>query len=111
MKKLSGIIIFLWFLTIPVLLEASDTFDTHFDKGLTYYKKKNFKLALNEFDAASKIDPKISKAYYYMGYAEDKKKNTCNNCHQGPINEGSRGTNSLPEDASYNTCWQSCNTY
>jgi tetratricopeptide (TPR) repeat protein len=74
MKRWFCSILLLGFLTIPVLSEAAETFDTYFSKGLTYYKKKDFKLALKEFDAAVKIDPNISKAYYYMGYAKYKRK-------------------------------------
>lgn len=74
MKRLFGIIISLSLLTLPVLVEAADTFDDHFGKALIHYKKKNFGLALKELDAAIKIDPNIAKAYYYMGYAKYKRK-------------------------------------
>lgn len=73
MRRFFGIILFLGLLTMGIS-EASDTFDTYFGKGFTYYKKKNFNLALKEFEAAIKIDPNIAKAYYYMGYAKYKKK-------------------------------------
>lgn len=74
MKKWIGILLLSWCLTIPFLSEASDTFDTHFEKGFDYYKKNNFNLAIKEFDEAIKVDPNIAKAYYYMGYAKYKRK-------------------------------------
>jgi tetratricopeptide (TPR) repeat protein len=75
MKTLFCLLVLSGFLAVPFISEASnDTFDSHFGKGFTYYKKKNFKLAIEEFDRAVKIDPKIAKAYYYTGYAKYKRK-------------------------------------
>lgn len=74
MKKLFAISLFLGFIVYPYLSEPSDTFDNHFDKGLTYYQKRNFKMAIKEFDEALKIDLNVAKVYYYMGYAKYKKK-------------------------------------
>lgn len=75
MKRLFCLLVLSGFLALPFMSEASNnTFDSHFGKGFNYYKKKNFKLAIEEFDRAIKIDPKIAKSYYYTGYAKYKKK-------------------------------------
>lgn len=74
MKRWFGILLLAGVLTLPVLLEAADTFDDHFGRGLNHYKKRNFGFALKEFDSAIKIDPNVAKAYYFMGYARYKRK-------------------------------------
>lgn len=74
MKRYFSVLLLSGFLAMPFLSEAADTFDEHFGKGFSFYKKKNFKLAIKEFDEAVKADPNIAKTYYYLGYAKYKRK-------------------------------------
>jgi len=74
MKQFFVMVIITFLLALPLVSQAGDTFEDHFGKGLVHYKKKNFGLALKEFDTAIKIDPGIAKAYYFMGYAKYKRK-------------------------------------
>ena len=47
----------------------ADTAKLHFNAGLDFYFKKDYKNAIQEFQEAAEIDPENANAYYFMGYA------------------------------------------
>jgi len=47
----------------------ADSAKQHFNAGLDLYFKKDYKKAIQEFQAAAEIDPENANAYYFMGYA------------------------------------------
>jgi TolA-binding protein len=55
-------------------VSADELFDAeaakqHFNAGLEFYFKKDYKNAIQEFQEAAEIDPENARAYYFMGYS------------------------------------------
>ncbi len=47
---------------------VGETADMHYNLGLFYFRKQEYKRALPEFERTIKINPQDAESYYYLGY-------------------------------------------
>ena len=71
--KLMAILLFVSLLVSCAEAERSKV--SHLEKGIVYLDNNNIDKARIEFKNALQIDPKYSRAYYYMGMLEERNKN------------------------------------
>jgi len=75
MNEIKLMVVLLFSIMLISCAEAERSKVAHLEKGIVYLDSNNIDKARIEFKNALQIDPKFSKAYYYMGQLEERNKN------------------------------------